>query len=347
MRSFIIFLIVLSCISCKDQDRNETESDFTGDQESIGTPIDSVIAYNNEEWGFTLEYPKSFTSLESELPGESPVINFYLKDASFKPPFAIHEDPQNAYIAVLPKGFGVDAPNGSKIAFEDINETVNLNPDLKMDVNEAYILESGESWAYFLRFKDPPENWKKYGGVFVHFPIQNFEAKCVDKAGNQKDLENCDPMGEDNIKYYGKVEAEIKSRMIKILESFQFNSNHQNLVSNWIKIEKPLPNKVVTSPLIIKGKALGYWFFEANAPIEIQDKNFNTLAESYIEAEGKWMTEDFVDFSGKIEFESPNYKRGYLIFKRANPSGKKSKDRSYKLPILFSSKNHSSQVKRN
>ncbi|SDS04120.1 Gmad2 immunoglobulin-like domain-containing protein [Gramella sp. MAR_2010_147] len=335
MRYFIIFLIVLSCISCKNNTSKEAETDNSDNKESSDAPSGSIETYNNEEWGFSLKFPKEFILLESELPGKSPVINLYLKNNNFNPPFAIHEDPENAYIAVLPQGFGVDAPNGGHISFENTSETVNLSSDLKLDNSKAYVLESGESWAYFLRFKDPPENWKEYGGVFVHFPIQNFEAKCVDKAGNQKDLENCDPMGEDKIKYYGKVETDIKSRMINILEFFQFQSNYQKPISDLIKIEKPLPNMDVTSPLTTKGKARGYWFFEANAPIEIQDKDYNTLAESYIKAEGKWMTEDFVDFSGKIEFESLDDERGYLVFKRANPSAKKENDRIYRLPIIF------------
>ncbi len=109
----------------------------------------------------------------------------------------------------------------------------------------------------------------------------------------------------------------------------------QKEISNLIKVENPLPNMEVTSPLKVKGEARGYWYFEADAPIVLLDKDGKKLAESYIKATGDWMTEDFVDFSGTIDFDAPDDERGYLVFKRANPSDKPENDREYRIPVLF------------
>ncbi|HKJ49111.1 MAG TPA: hypothetical protein VJ973_08480, partial [Christiangramia sp.] len=75
-----------------------------------------------------------------------------------------------------------------------------------------------------------------------------------------------------------------------------------------------------------------------DAPVEILDKDLNKIAESYIIAEGEWMTKDFVQFSGTIEFNVKNGEKGYLVFKRANPSDLKENDANYRIPIIFSSK---------
>ena len=107
--------------------------------------------------------------------------------------------------------------------------------------------------------------------------------------------------------------------------------------SSAIEVTAPLADEEITSPLEIKGRATGNWFFEADAPIEILDKDLNKIAESYITAEGEWMTKDFVEFSGKIEFDAPDGESGFLVFKRANPSDNRENDREHRIPIIFSS----------
>lgn len=108
--------------------------------------------------------------------------------------------------------------------------------------------------------------------------------------------------------------------------------------SEMIVVTNPKPDQLINSPLEIRGKARGYWFFEADAPVEILDKDLNKIAESYIIAEGEWMTKDFVQFSGTIEFNVTNGEKGYLVFKRANPSDLKENDAEHRIPIIFSSK---------
>ena len=84
------------------------------------------------------------------------------------------------------------------------------------------------------------------------------------------------------------------------------------------------------SPLIITGKARGPWYFEATFPVILVDWDGKIIAEHYAQAQGEWMTADFVPFEAKLEFESPVFpdadtthfsRRGLLILRKDNPSG--------------------------
>ncbi|SDR70326.1 Gmad2 immunoglobulin-like domain-containing protein [Christiangramia echinicola] len=108
--------------------------------------------------------------------------------------------------------------------------------------------------------------------------------------------------------------------------------------SDAIEVTAPLFDEEVTSPLEINGRARGNWFFEAEAPVEIQDRDSNKIAESYIKAESEWMTTEFVEFSGTIEFDVADGERGFLVLKKANPSDLEENDSEFRIPILFSSK---------
>ena len=67
-----------------------------------------------------------------------------------------------------------------------------------------------------------------------------------------------------------------------------------------ISVSTPKKNAVVSSPIELAGKARGTWYFEASAPVKLLDKEGNLLAQSYVTAQGEWMTEDFVDFKGSL-----------------------------------------------
>lgn len=132
-----------------------------------------------------------------------------------------------------------------------------------------------------------------------------------------------------------------------ILESFPeqcrtpggqtFTNNVGNEVEqrNSIRIDSPRPNTEVTSPLVISGEARGTWYFEATFPIVIRDANGRELARSFAEAEGDWMTEDFVPFTANIEFNEPTTPTGTLILEKANPSGLPANADSLNVPINF------------
>jgi hypothetical protein len=102
-----------------------------------------------------------------------------------------------------------------------------------------------------------------------------------------------------------------------------------------ITVQEPRPNAIVTSPLTVRGTAEA-WYFEAEFPIKIVDENGNLLGEqSYVVAQGEWMTADPVPFEGTLIFNPGNSKTGEVIFEKANPSGLPENDLSYSVPVRF------------
>lgn len=337
MRNFLIIFCFLLILGCKNSDNSERSSEEKDLQQQTSQPDGSTPlqkSYANTKWGFSMKYPEGYKILESEVSG-GPVINIYPGSNSYNPPFGIHEEANNAYLAVLPQGLGVDGPSGKRKKLSEAEES--YFPELPLNKNEstAYFLESGEPWAFFLNFQKSPKEWSDYAGLFVHFKIENFESICLDKNGNKVSMEDCAPPGDEHIILKGDIEKDSREKLMQIVKSFSFKVSDTIKTTDRIKVEKPLPNMDVTSPLTIKGQALGTWFFEGSAPVQLVDKDGNELASTNIQVQGNWMTEDFVDFSATIEFEAPDDERGYLVFWRANPSGKSENKESYRQPVIF------------
>lgn len=105
---------------------------------------------------------------------------------------------------------------------------------------------------------------------------------------------------------------------------------------NLIRLESPRPNEVIKNPLIVKGEARGYWFFEASFPVMLTNWDGLIIAEGIAQAKSEWMTEDSVPFEATLNFVKPDYgKRGTLILKKDNPSGLPEYDDALEIPISF------------
>ena len=102
-----------------------------------------------------------------------------------------------------------------------------------------------------------------------------------------------------------------------------------------IKVSTPCPNQVVQSPLLIKGEARGFWFFEADFPVKLFDKNGNLIALAIARAQGEWMTEDFVPFETELNFEVSNTQKGTLVLEKDNPSGLAEHYDELRIPVVL------------
>ena len=102
-----------------------------------------------------------------------------------------------------------------------------------------------------------------------------------------------------------------------------------------VHLDTPKTGAKVTSPLVVEGEARGSWFFEASFPIKIEDSNGKVLGQSFVQAQDNWMTIDFVPFSGKIEFSTPETSTGTLVLQKDNPSGLPEFDEEIRVPIKF------------
>ncbi|OHA58281.1 MAG: hypothetical protein A2571_03440 [Candidatus Vogelbacteria bacterium RIFOXYD1_FULL_44_32] len=117
--------------------------------------------------------------------------------------------------------------------------------------------------------------------------------------------------------------------------SFTRDIGNANELTNLIVLDSPRPGERVTSPLTITGQARGTWYFEASFPVEIQDESGKTLAQVPAQAQGEWMTEEFVPFAVTIDFAAPISGTGKLILHKDNPSGLPENDNSLIVPLKF------------
>ncbi|HEY4509806.1 MAG TPA: Gmad2 immunoglobulin-like domain-containing protein [Candidatus Paceibacterota bacterium] len=102
-----------------------------------------------------------------------------------------------------------------------------------------------------------------------------------------------------------------------------------------IRVVSPRPTQTISSPLVLEGEARGVWFFEASFPIKLLDGNGKEIAVAIAQAQGEWMTEEFVPFLATLEFSMPDTEGGTLIFQKDNPSGLPEHADSLVMPIRF------------
>lgn len=114
-----------------------------------------------------------------------------------------------------------------------------------------------------------------------------------------------------------------------------------------IYVEIPQAESKIESPLVVRGRARGQWFFEASFPLVLTDWDGRIIAQSYAQAQGNhasggvnWMTTEYVPFEGTLVFENPSWdaefsKRGALIFQKDNPSGLPENDDAVELTVFF------------
>ena len=109
-----------------------------------------------------------------------------------------------------------------------------------------------------------------------------------------------------------------------------------NCRQEFIVVEAPRVGTVINSPLKIRGRARGTWFFEGDFPLILKDMNGRVIARGYVTARGQWMTEKFVPFEGTITFKKPaTVDRGILVFKKDNPSDRSELDDALEVPVYF------------
>jgi len=127
-------------------------------------------------------------------------------------------------------------------------------------------------------------------------------------------------------------------------EGDHIDRSDQIVTDERVQLELPKALSAISSPLVVSGMARGSWYFEATFPIMLVDWDGRIIASHYAEAKQDWMTNDFVPFSGLLEFTSPVeglhdapdfMHRGTLIIQRSNASGLPEHDAAVEIPIWF------------
>lgn len=119
-----------------------------------------------------------------------------------------------------------------------------------------------------------------------------------------------------------------------------FTRNVGNVVEkgDMIRLTSPRPGDTVRSPLVVTGEARGGWYFEATFPVIVTDWDGLIIGEGYAEAQGEWMTANFVPFKATVTYKNATTtysNRGTLILKKSNASGLPQNDDALEIPIVL------------
>ena len=129
--------------------------------------------------------------------------------------------------------------------------------------------------------------------------------------------------------------------LIAVAGIYKFNFTDGGDVLPYIGNDKihiiyPQTDAKITSPLIISGEARGSWYFEGSFPVILTDWDGKIITQGVAQAQGEWMTENFVPFTVSLNFIKPEFgKNGFLILKKDNPSGLLQNDDSIEIPVNF------------
>ena len=104
-----------------------------------------------------------------------------------------------------------------------------------------------------------------------------------------------------------------------------------------IVVTNPSSGALITSPVAVSGEARGSWYFEGSFPVTVVAADGTLLGEGIATAQGEWMSEKFVPFTGTITFTAPvgDVKSGTIVFQKDNPSGLPENNNSVSVPIQF------------
>jgi hypothetical protein len=106
-------------------------------------------------------------------------------------------------------------------------------------------------------------------------------------------------------------------------------------LGDMLRVDAPQPGQAVSSPLVVRGSARGPFYFEATFPVTLLDGNGQRLVQSYAQAQGEWMTNDWVPFTATLAFPAPTTATGTLVLENANPSGDPARALSRRIDVRF------------
>lgn len=110
---------------------------------------------------------------------------------------------------------------------------------------------------------------------------------------------------------------------------------YDNASPDDVVVELPFPGAVTAKDFSVIGEARGTWFFEASFPVEVRDEDGKLLTTAIAQAEGEWMTEDYVSFRALVHVPNSYSGKATLVLKKDNPSGLPEHDASISFPFTI------------
>jgi hypothetical protein len=83
-----------------------------------------------------------------------------------------------------------------------------------------------------------------------------------------------------------------------------------------IIVLSPLPRQVVSSPLQLRGEAVG-WFHEGEFSVRLLDEDGNEITRTNVVTQDDWLSLDYLEFEGTLEFDDVPSQSGSVVFKSA------------------------------
>lgn len=111
-------------------------------------------------------------------------------------------------------------------------------------------------------------------------------------------------------------------------------ATYHNASADRIIVDTPKPGDVVSSMFTITGKARGNWYFEASFPLRVLSSHGSLLKEMPVQADGEWMTTEFVSFSETVTLPLGYTGAATLILHNDNASGLPENDAFISIPIV-------------
>jgi hypothetical protein len=118
-------------------------------------------------------------------------------------------------------------------------------------------------------------------------------------------------------------------------EEVPIEITYNNSSRDLIEVENPFPGAVTGKTFSVIGRARGGWFFEASFLVKVLDDNGNVLAAVPAQAQGDWMTSDFVPFIAEISVPVTYIGPATLVLEKDNPSGLIENDASISFPFTI------------
>ncbi len=118
-------------------------------------------------------------------------------------------------------------------------------------------------------------------------------------------------------------------------EEIKQNLTYDNASPDLIVVDLPFPGAVTGKSFEVRGKARGTWYFEASFPVEVLDKDGNRLVALPAQAQGDWMTTEFVPFRVTVTVPESYIGKATLILHKDNPSGLAEHEASVSMPITI------------
>ncbi len=221
----LLFLVLLPACKTREKVKEKPKKEIEeSSKEKAVEPAINLQKFESEEYDFNFNFPSDWTFESFTQGNDQFILNFFSKEKKNKLdlPILVHTQAENSFVGFYPEGYGTELPMGKSRPLND-QEIQMITFPLNTDKSQVFTLENSQPWGYFLVPSSPPPSWDEYGFVFAQSAVENSHTLCMDaETGEEKPMENCDPIMGDKIKKYGDIPGERVKEMRIVLSSIDF-----------------------------------------------------------------------------------------------------------------------------